>query len=97
MGTKQILQVHTFTVQQFIEKAISSTKTAWFFSKVHYAIIDNLMDKDNEQTTSKMMEYLKESFSDLVASERKVARARHEFGWVHQTARYCQLVREAFN
>ena len=55
------------------------------------------MDKDNEQTTPKMMGYQEEPFPDLVASEKTVAKARHELGWVHQTARYCQLVCEALN
>ena len=53
------------------------------------------MDEDNELTTPRLMERLKEQFPDVKVSERTVARARQELGWVHQTAKYCQLVREA--
>ena len=53
------------------------------------------MDTDNELTTPKLKELLLQNYPDLKASERTIARARQELGWVHQTAKYCQMVREA--
>ena len=63
-------------------------------SREHYVAIDNFMDKDNELTTPRLKECLLERFPDVTASERTIARAREELGWVHQTAKYAQLVRE---
>ena len=60
-------------------------------SNCHYVAIDNLMDND-ELTTPQLMEGLLERFPELKASGRTVARARSELGWVHQTAKYSQLV-----
>ena len=52
------------------------------------------MDSNNELTTLQLKDHLKESFPDLQASERTITRARQELGWVHQTAKYAQLVRD---
>ena len=63
--------------------------------KEHYLAIDNLMDENNELTARGLKECIVKQFQDLTTSERTIARARQELGWVHQTAKYCQLVREA--
>ena len=63
-------------------------------SQPHYIAIDNAMDVDNELTNQQLMDVLLSKFPDLKVSNRTVARARQELGWVHQTAKYCQLVRE---
>lgn len=60
----------------------------------HYIAIDMIMDEDNEMTTPRLKEQLLERFPSLDASERTIARARMELGWVHQTAKYCQMVRD---
>ena len=52
------------------------------------------MDNNNELTTIQLKDSLIERFPDLKTSERTIARARQELGWVHQTAKYAQLVRE---
>ena len=52
------------------------------------------MDVDNELTNQQLMDILLFKFPDLKVSNCTVARARQELGWVHQTAKYCQLVRE---
>ena len=64
--------------------------------QAHYIAIDNAMDVDNELTNQQLMDILLSKFPDLKVSNRTVARARQELGWVHQTAKYmyCQLVRE---
>lgn len=61
----------------------------------HYIKIDNFMDSDNELKTPRLKEMLLSEFPGLEASERTIARARQELGWVHQSARYCQLIRDA--
>ena len=61
----------------------------------HYIAIDNAMDENSEITTPRLKELLVEKFPGLSASERTIARARSELGWVHQNARYCQMVRDA--
>ena len=61
-------------------------------SREHYVAIDIAMDQNNEITTPRLMDCLMEQFPDLKTSERT---ARQELGWVHQTAKYAQLVREA--
>ena len=53
------------------------------------------MDENSEITTPRLKELLVEKFPGLSASERTIARARSELGWVHQNARYCQMVRDA--
>lgn len=63
--------------------------------KEHNVLIDSIMDKDNEITSKKLREALMEEFPDCVASERTVARVRVDIGWVRQTARYWQMVRNA--
>ncbi len=63
--------------------------------RAHYVSIDNILDEDNEITTPKMKEKLLVLYPDIKASERTIARARMELGWVHQSAKYCQMVREA--
>ena len=52
------------------------------------------MDENNELTARGLKECIVKQFQDLTTSERTIARARQELGWVHQTAKYCQLVRE---
>lgn len=64
-------------------------------SREHYVTIDNIMDKDNEISTPKLKEKLLLLYPDLEASERTIARIRSELGWVHQSTKYCQLVRDA--
>ena len=49
------------------------------------------MDESNELTTLRLKEKLLERFH---ASRRTIGRAHMELDWVHQTARYCQMVRD---
>ena len=49
------------------------------------------MDENNELTAQGLKECIVKQFPDLTTSERTIARARQELGWVHQTAKYCQL------
>ena len=60
----------------------------------HYVAIDNSIDSNNEITTRQLKDELFSGFPDLKVSERTIAQARQELGWVHQNARYRQLVRE---
>ena len=62
-----------------------------FLTMPNYIAIDTAMDKDNELTTLHLKD---EIVTDLNISESTIARARRELGWVHQTPKYCQLVRE---
>ena len=50
------------------------------------------LSEKKKKKKKKLKDRLKESFPDLQASERTVSRARQELGWVHQTAKYAQLV-----
>ena len=59
-------------------------------SQLHYIAIDNA---DKKLTNQQLMDILLSKFPDLKVSNHTVARARQELGWVHQTAKYCQLVR----
>ena len=89
------------TVKRYLET--SSTRTLdrqqsgrpKLLSRDHYVATDNAMDDDNKLTTPRLKKLLLQTFSNLQASERTITRARQELGWVHQTAKYCQMVREA--
>ena len=52
------------------------------------------MDVDNKLTNQQLLDILLSKFPDSKVSNCTVARARQELSWVHQTAKYCQFVRE---
>ena len=84
------------TVQRYLEtgSTVDRERTGRpnILAREHYVTVD---DMDCETTTSRLTEMLLQQFPGLKVSERTVARGRQELGWVHQTAKYCQLFREA--
>ena len=61
----------------------------------HYQFIDNLMDESKgEMCSKKLKDQLIKNYADLRISERSVSRARCELGWVFQTTKYCQAIRD---
>lgn len=42
----------------------------------------------------KLRDQLIKNYADLGISERSVLRARCELGWVFQTTKYCQVIRD---
>ena len=45
---------------------------------------------DDELTTQRLKELQLRNFPDFQTSERTIAQARPELGWVHKTVKYCQ-------
>ena len=58
----------------------------------HFVAIDQLMDEDHKMTTCKLKDKLLNQFPGLQISDRTATRWREELGWLHQTAKYAQLV-----
>lgn len=57
--------------------------------------IDNLVDESQgEMCSRKLRDQLIKNYADLGISERSVLRARCELGWVFQTTKYCQVIRD---
>ncbi len=92
-------QTVSSTVQRYLETGSTvdreRTGRPSCLDREHYVSIDNIMDMDCETTTPRLTEMLLQQFPGLKVSERTIARGRQELGWVHQTAKYCQLVRDA--
>lgn len=63
-------------------------------TREHYIAIDSFMDEDSELTTPRLRDKLIEKFPGFNVSERTIARGREELGWVHQSVKYGQLVRD---
>ena len=63
---------------------------------VHYEFLDTAMDESNGEICSrKLKDQLLEKYPDLCMSRRTVGRAMRELGWVFQTTRYCQAIRDS--
>ena len=57
----------------------------------HYRLIDDAMADNDEHTAGDLKKLLIDKFGEdeVTCSERTIARARNDLGWVFTTARYC--------
>ena len=60
----------------------------------HYRYIDELLSMNDELPASALVDQLTLKFGEVTYSERTVARARQDLGWIYSTDRYCQAIRE---
>ena len=58
-------------------------------------VIDEMMEADDELTSTKLRSQLVEKYPTLKVSLNTIKRVRRENGWVSTRPHYCQLIREA--